>query len=294
MPNATANGLTIEYDTTGDRADPAMLLVMGLGAQMILWPEGFCRALADRGFFVIRYDNRDVGLSSQLDAAGVPDLAGLMQGKGDSPYHLSDMAADGIGLLDALGMDAAHVVGASMGGMIAQHMALEHPARVLSLCSIMSTPSGRLDADPPTAEANAVLLRPAPAGRDEAIEASLQANAIIGSPGFPRDEAAIRDRAARSYDRGYYPLGLMRQFAAILAAGDWSPRLAALDVPTLVIHGDADPLVKPSWGKKTADAIPGAELLLVPGMGHDLPEGAWAPIVDAIATNAKAARKRTG
>jgi pimeloyl-ACP methyl ester carboxylesterase len=292
MPNATANGLTIEYDTTGDPADPAMLLVMGLGAQMILWPEGFCQALADRGFFVIRYDNRDVGLSTKLDAAGVPDLAALMQGKGDSPYHLSDMAADGIGLLDALGVDAAHIVGASMGGMIAQHMALDHPARVLSLCSIMSTPCGRLDADPPTAEANAVLLRPAPAGRDEAIEASLQANEIIGSPGFPRDEAAIRDRAGRSYDRGFFPLGLMRQFAAVMAAGDWSPRLADLDVPTLVIHGDADPLVRPSWGRKTAGAIPGADLLLVPGMGHDLPEGAWPPIVDAIVVSAEAAAKQ--
>jgi len=177
-----------------------------------------------------------------------------------------------------------------MGGMIAQHMALDHPGRVRSLCSIMSTPTGRFDADPPTPEANAVLLRPAPAGREEAIEASWQANLVIGSPGFPRDEAAIRDRAGRSYDRGYYPLGLMRQFAAIASSGDWSARLGGLDVPTLVIHGDADPLVKPAWGKKTAEAIPGAELLLIPGMGHDLPEGAWPAIVDAIVRNAAAAK----
>jgi pimeloyl-ACP methyl ester carboxylesterase len=292
MPNTTANGLTIEYETTGDPADPAMLLVMGLGAQLIYWPDGFCQALADRGYHVVRYDNRDVGLSTRMESAGVPDLGAVMQGKGDSPYHLSDMAADGIGLLDALGIPAAHVVGASMGGMIAQHMALGHPDRVLSLCSIMSTPTGRMDADPPTPEANAVLLRPAPAGREEAIAASLEAAKVIGSTGFPMDEDAIRDRAGRSFDRGFYPLGLMRQFAAIIATGDWSSRLAALDVPTLVIHGDADPLVRPSWGKKTADAIPGAQLLLIPGMGHDLPEGAWPTVVDAIVANAEAAAKR--
>ena len=291
MPNTTANGLTIEYDTTGDPADPVVLLVMGLGAQLIHWPDGFCRTLADRGFFVVRYDNRDVGLSSKLDSAGVPDLAALMQGTGDSPYRLSDMAADGIALLDALGLEAAHVVGASMGGMIAQHMALDHPARVLSLCSIMSTPTGRMEADPPTPEANAVLFRPAPAGREESVAAAVEASKVIGSPGFPRDEDAIRDRAGRAYDRGFFPLGLMRQLAAIMSAGDWSPRLASLDMATLVIHGDADPLVRPSWGRKTAEAIPGARLLLIPGMGHDLPEGAWPLVVDAVVANTEAAIK---
>jgi len=292
MPNTTANGLTIEYETTGDRADPAMLLVMGLGGQLIYWPDGFCQALADRGYFVIRYDNRDVGLSSRLESAGVPDLGALMQGKGDSPYLLSDMAADGIGLLDALGLAAAHVVGASMGGMIAQHMALDHPARVLTLCSIMSTPTGRMDADPPTPEANAVLMRPVPTGRDEAIDASVEAAKVVGSPGFPLDEAAVRDLAGRSFDRGFYPLGPMRQFAAILATGDWSARLKALDVATLVIHGDADPLVRPSWGRKTAEAIPGARFLAIPGMGHNLPEGAWPTLVDAIVANVEAAAER--
>ena len=292
MPKTTANGLTIEYETTGDPADPTMLLVMGLGAQLIFWPDGFCRALADRGFFVIRYDNRDVGLSSRLESAGVPDLGALMEGKGDSPYHLSDMAADGIGLLDALGLEAAHVVGASMGGMIAQHMALEHPARVLTLCSIMSSPTGRMEADPPTPEANAVLVRPAPADREEAIDASVEAAKVIGSPGFPLDEAAVRDLAGRSFDRGFYPLGPMRQFAAILATGDWSARLKALDVATLVIHGDADPLVRPSWGRRTAEAIPGARFLAIPGMGHNLPEGAWPTVVDAIVANAEAAAER--
>jgi pimeloyl-ACP methyl ester carboxylesterase len=292
MPNTTANGLKIEYETTGDPADRPLLLVMGLGTQLIYWADAFCQALADRGFFVIRYDNRDVGLSARLESAGIPDLAAIMEGKADSAYHLSDMAADGIGLLDALGIDAAHVVGASMGGMIAQHMALDHPARVLSLCSIMSTPTGRMDAAPPTPEASALLSQPPPAGRQEAIAASVEAARVIGSTGFPLDEAAIRDRAGRSYDRGFYPLGPMRQFAAILAAGDWSPRLAALDIPTLVIHGDADPVIRPFWGKKTAEAIPHANLLLIPGMGHDLPEGAWPTIVDAISANAEAAGER--
>ena len=285
MPKTTANGITIEYETTGDAGDPPILLVMGLGAQLIYWPDGCCQALADRGFFIVRDDNRDVGLSSRIESGGVPNLLALIQGKGDSAYHLSDMAADGMGLLDALGLPAAHVIGVSMGGMIAQHMALDHPGRVLSLCSVMSTPTGRMDTDPPTPEANAVLLRPAPGTREEAIEAGVEGARVIGSPGFPFDEALVRERAARSYDRGWYPLGLMRQFAAILCAGDWSGRLAALDVPTLVIHGDADPLVRPSWGKKTAEAIPGAQLLLVPGMGHDLPEGVWAPIVDAVVAN---------
>ncbi len=286
MANATANGLTIEYETTGNRSDPPLLLVMGLGAQLIHWPDGICRALADRGFFVIRYDNRDAGLSSRIESAGMPDLMALVHGKGESPYRLGDMAADGIGLLDALGVEAAHVVGASMGGMIAQHMALDHPRRVRSLCSVMSSPTGRMDEDPPTAEANAVLLRPAPPNRAAAIDAAVEAAKVIGSPGFPFDETAVRERAGRSYDRGWYPLGVLRQFAAIIGTGDWSARLADLDVPTLVIHGDADPLVRPSWGKRTAEAIPGAELLLVPGMGHDLPEGVWPVVTDAVVANA--------
>jgi pimeloyl-ACP methyl ester carboxylesterase len=289
MATATANGLTIEYETIGDRGAPPLLLVMGLGAQLIHWPDGFCRRLADRGFFVIRYDNRDAGLSSRMESGGVPDLMALVQGKGDSPYRLGDMAADGIGLLDALGLEAAHVVGASMGGMIAQHMALDHPGRVLSLCSVMSSPTGRMDSDPPTPEANAVLLRPSPPNRSEALDAAVEAAKVIGSPGFPFDEAAVRERAGRSYDRGWYPLGLMRQFAAIIATGDWSARLAAVHVPTLVIHGDADPLVRPAWGTRTAEAIAGAELLLVPGMGHDLPEGAWPVILDAGVANTRRA-----
>ncbi|HVW32293.1 MAG TPA: alpha/beta hydrolase, partial [Acidimicrobiia bacterium] len=264
MPNTTANGLILEYDTTGSPADPPLLLVMGLGAQLITWPDGFCRALADRGFFVVRYDNRDAGLSSRIEAAGVPDLAAVMTGTADAPYHVSDMAADGIGLLDALGIAAAHVVGASMGGMIAQHMAFEYPDRVLSLCSIMSAPTGTMAADPPTPEAGAALLRPAPTTREEAIEAGVEGARTIGSPGFPFDEAKARDRAAASYDRAFYPLGIIRQFAAVTATGDWTSKLAGVKAPTLIIHGGADPLVRPGWGRRTAEAIPGATLLTIP------------------------------
>ena len=286
MPTATANGLTIEYETCGNPADPPLLLVMGLGAQLIYWPDGFCQGLADRGFFVVRYDNRDVGLSSRIDSAGIPDLAAIITGRGDAAYHLSDMAADGIGLLDALDIPAAHVVGASRGGMIAQHMAFEQPQRVLSLCSIMSTPTGIMADDPPTPEANAALLRPPPTTREEAIAAGVEGARVIGSTGFPFNEAVIRERAAASYDRAFFPLGVMRQFAAIAATGDWSPKLAGVKAPTLVIHGDADPLVRPGWGRKTAEAIAGSTLLMVPGMGHDLPEGAWPVIIDAIVANA--------
>ena len=290
MPNVTANGLTIEYDTTGDPGAPAVLLVMGLGAQLIHWHDEFCQALAAVGFFVIRYDNRDVGLSTKT-AGPPPDVLAAFQGDtSQATYTLVDMAADGIGVLDALGVGAAHVVGISMGGMIAQHMAIHHPDRILSLCSIMSTPSGDMSSDPASQEANAELLRPPARSRQEAVTQSLEAARVIGSPGFPLDEDQIRARAALAYDRCFYPLGAARQLCAIIASGDWRPALAKLEVPTLVIHGGADPLVRPSWGRATADAIPGAELLIVDGMGHDLPRGAWDTLVAAIVANiAKAA-----
>lgn len=287
MANIRANGLDIEYETLGDPRRPALLLVMGLGAQLVYWPEEFCQALADRGFFLIRYDHRDVGLSSKVEGGPPPDLAAALGGDtSGGAYTLADMAADAAGLLDALGRAAAHVVGVSMGGMIAQQMAIRHPDRVLSLCSIMSAPTVVMAADPPTAEANATLLRPPARSRDEYVEQSVDGSRVVGSTGFPFDEDRIRARAALSYDRAFYPAGLARQLVAILAAGDWSEALAEVRVPTLVIHGEADPLVRPSWGVATAKAVPGAELLLIPGMGHDLPEAAWPAIVDAIARNA--------
>ncbi|HUZ44673.1 MAG TPA: alpha/beta fold hydrolase [Acidimicrobiales bacterium] len=290
MPRAKANGIELEYDTFGEPGDPAMLLVMGLGAQMIAWDEGLCRLLADAGFFVIRYDNRDVGLSTKSEEAGVPDLpaalTAAMTGQPlSSPYTLGDMADDGIALLGELGIERAHIVGASMGGMIVQAMAIRHPEQVLSLCSIMST-TGSQDVGQPDPEAMALLVSAPPANREEAIEAGVKGAQVIGSPGFPFEEDKIRARAAAAYDRMNYPAGMVRQLVAIVASEDRTPALRQLDVPTLVVHGDADRLVTPSGGQATADAIPGAELLIIPGAGHDLPEGCWPTVVEAIVANA--------
>ncbi|MGH8994390.1 MAG: alpha/beta fold hydrolase [Acidimicrobiia bacterium] len=285
MPQATVNGLTIEYETTGDRSDPAILLVMGLGAQLIHWPDEFCADLARRGFFVIRYDNRDVGLSTRTDGPPPDVLAAIQGDTSQATYRLTDMAADGAGVLDGLGVGAAHAVGVSMGGMIAQHLAVHHPDRVLSLCSIMSTPTGDMSSDPAAPEAGVLLLRPPARSREEAINQSLEGSRIIGSPGFPIDEDEYRVRSGQAYDRSYHPVGGARQLCAVVASGDWRPSLAKLELPTLVIHGAADPLVRPSWGRATAEAIPGAELLIIEGMGHDLPRGVWDTVVEAIVAN---------
>jgi pimeloyl-ACP methyl ester carboxylesterase len=290
MPSTAANGITIEYDTIGEPSADPMLLVMGLGAQMISWPQGFCDALAARGFHVIRFDNRDVGLSSKIEDGPRPDVMAAFTGDVSSAsYTLSDMAADATGLLDVLGIGAAHVVGASMGGMIAQTIAIEHPSRVRSLCSIMSTTGA--DEVTPTEGAMTVLLRPPATERDQAIANSVEASKVIGSTGFDVPEELLRSRAAAAYDRCFYPIGIARQLVAVRASGDRTAALAGLDVPTVVVHGSVDPLVPPLGGELTAKAIPGAELVVVEGMGHDLPEGAWPVVVDAIARNAAKASK---
>jgi pimeloyl-ACP methyl ester carboxylesterase len=284
MPRAAANGIELEYDTFGDRADPPLLLVMGLGAQMTAWDERLCRLLADRGHFVVRFDNRDVGLSTKIEGPPVDftaSFAAAWSGQPvDAPYLLSDMADDAAGLLDALDIPAAHVVGASMGGMIAQALAIGHPDRVLTLTSIMST-TGDPGVGQPTPEAMAVLLERPPADRDGAVEQSVRASRVIGSPGW-FDEEATRARAAAAYDRSYYPVGVGRQLLAVLASGSRVEQLRRLDVPTLVIHGEVDPLVTPSGGRQTAELVPGAELRIVKGMGHDLPPAVWPEIVDAV------------
>ena len=278
--------IEIAYETFGDPSDPAMLLVMGLATQMIAWHEDFCAELAGRGFHVIRFDNRDVGRSTALRHLPAPTIRQLaLRSKKAVSYTLSDMAADAVGLLDHLGIEQAHVVGASMGGMIAQTIAIEHPQRVLSLCSIMSNTGSRWAGQPKLATYR-VLLAVQPTDREQFIEHVLKMYRVIGSPGFDRDEADLREIAARSHDRGRNPSGSGRQLAAIIATGDRTERLRTVRVPTVVIHGTKDPLVRPSGGRATAKAIPGARLVTIEGMGHDLPREAWPRIIGAIAENA--------
>ena len=292
MPRTAANthGVELEYDSFGSPDDPVLLLVMGLGAQMTAWREELCETIAARGFRVVRFDNRDAGLSTFMDAGPQPDLGAILHGDPSSaPYLLGDMALDAISLLDALGVDRAHVVGASMGGMVVQQLAIDHPERVLSLCSIMSLPGDRVSGKS-TPEAGGVLMRARPDNREEAIAAGVAASQVIGSPGYPDDPEELRERVAATLERQSRPDGFGRQFAAILASPDRTPGLRELDLPTLVVHGADDPLIDRSGGEATAKAVPGAELLLVPGMGHNLPEALWPEIVDAIAANAGRAK----
>jgi pimeloyl-ACP methyl ester carboxylesterase len=284
MPTATANGITIEYETFGDPAAPPVLLIMGFAGQLTLWDPGFCADLADAGFYVIRYDNRDVGLSTWLDDTGEPDLLALLGGDASAPYSIADMAADAAGLLDALGLDAAHIVGVSMGGMIAQAFAIDHPARVRTLTSIMSS-TGDPMVGQPDPDALAALVPAPPTSRQEAMDQGVVMWRTIGSPGFPFDEAMVRERAGAAYDRAFHPAGNSRQFAAIATQPDRTAPLAAVTAPTLVIHGEADPLVDPSGGRATAAAIPGARLHLVPGMGHDMPQELSDPFVAELAAH---------
>jgi pimeloyl-ACP methyl ester carboxylesterase len=285
MPLARANGIDLDYDTFGDPGHPALLLIMGFSVQKISWDEEFCQMLADRGFFVIRFDNRDVGLSTKMDDAPRPNIGAAIAGDTSSAsYTLDDMAADAAGLLDALNVGAAHIVGASMGGMIAQCLAIREPAKVLSLCSIMST-TGDRSVGQASPEAMSALLQPPPASKEEAVERSVAVGKVIGSPGFAQDEERIRRRAALAWDRGHDPAGVARQLVAIMAAPDRTESLRKVDVPTVVIHGEADPLIDPSGGRATSEAITGARLLVIPGMGHDLPLEVWPQIVDAITEN---------
>ena len=285
-----ANGIEIVYDTFGEPSAPPMLLVMGLGGQMIAWDEEFCAALAAQGYWVIRFDNRDVGLSTKFDQAGVPDVLAMMQAQeqGEAiqpPYTLRDMADDVVGLLDTLEIESAHVVGISMGGMIAQTMAIHHPDRLRTLTSIMSS-TGNPDLPPPRPEAVAILVTPAPTDREGYVESAVKTWRVLDGPGFPFDEERTRERAGRAFDRGLSPEGTMRQLAAIMASGSRKEALQSVAVPTLVIHGDADPLVPVECGIDTANSVPGAELLIIEGMGHSLPPGATPRVVGAITRHA--------
>ena len=284
-------GIDIAYERFGDRDAPPVLLVMGLATQMLGWHEEFCSALVACGLHVVRFDNRDVGLSTHMHDARAPDVMAALSGDSSSAsYTLSDMAGDSVGLLDALELDAAHIVGASMGGMIAQTIAIEHPNRVRSLTSIMST-TGDQTVGQATQEALGALLAAPATTRQEAVERTVSIFRVIGSPGFELDEADLRERAGLSYDRADDPLGVARQLLAIIASGDRTASLRSVNVPTLVLHGADDPLVNVSGGRATADAIPGAELVIFDGMGHDLPRPLWPEItarIDGVVQRAEA------
>lgn len=290
---ARANGIELCYEIFGASDAEPLVLIMGLGAQMIHWDDEFCRQLAARGFRVIRFDNRDIGKSTQMKGGkrlGGLELLKLKLFKTPvaAPYKLYDMATDTISLLDALHIKRAHIVGASMGGMIAQEIAIVFPERVRSLTSIMST-TGNPKVPGPTREASALLLAPPVTTRDEFIVRFAQTWKLLRVGSFPQDEALDRERAIRTFERGLHPEGVGRQLRAILASGSRKERLAKVKAPTLVIHGTVDPLVRPEGGKDTAASIPGAKLLMVEGMGHALPIPMWPQIIDAIDKHAHAA-----
>jgi len=290
---ARANGIDICYEIFGDGNAEPMFLIMGLGAQMVIWDDAFCEKLAARGFRVIRFDNRDIGQSSKMHGGKrlTPfELLKLRLFKipVDAPYKLSDMAQDTIALMDNLGIRSAHLVGASMGGMIAQEIAITFPERLRSLTSIMST-TGDPRLPGPTREAAALLMAPPPKTKDEYLERFAKTWKMLRVGSFPEDEALDRARAERTFSRGLNPAGVGRQLRAILASGSRKPRLHKVKAPTLVIHGTVDPLVNPAGGKDTAASIPNAKLMMIEGMGHALPLRMWPDIIDAIDKHAHGA-----
>lgn len=285
-----ANGLTLTYDTFGSPEAPPLLLIMGLGAQMISWPSELCQQLALSGYWVIRYDNRDIGRSTKFEEAGVPNpgwmlIKSLLGLPIKAPYLLKDLAADAVGLLDALGIQQAHIVGASMGGMIVQELIIHHRNRIKTAVSIMST-TGDRKLPRATREAQAVLRKPSPTEREAYLNQAVESWHVLAGDHFPFHVDRVRALAEQVYERGIYPAGSARQLAAILASGSREETLRLVTTPTLVIHGDADPLVPVVAGYATAKAIPNAKLLIIPGMGHSLPLETWPQIVEAIAEHA--------
>jgi pimeloyl-ACP methyl ester carboxylesterase len=291
---APSNGIEIAYQEIGEESGEPLLLIMGLATQMLAWDEGFCELLAERGFRVVRFDNRDIGHSTKIESAGLPKRADMLLGRRrTAPYLLRDMAEDTAGLMDHLGIDSAHLVGASMGGMIAQTMAIRRPERVRSLVSMMSTTGNRWVGVPTWKAFGTLFTRPS-AGREAAIENSVRIFRTIGSPGYPMDEERLRQMAGLSYDRSHSRAGIARQLHAITASGDRTSALRKLRLPSTVIHGAADPLIRPAAGRATARAIPGSHLRLIEGMGHDLPRELWPTFVDEIASTAARAGKGAG
>ncbi|MGI9232080.1 MAG: alpha/beta fold hydrolase [Woeseiaceae bacterium] len=293
MPQLAANGIRIEYESFGSPADPTVMLIMGLGMQMIAWPEPFCRDLASRGFQVIRYDNRDTGFSTKFEGAkapGVPELMirSLLRLSIKVPYTLRDMADDAIGLLDGLDISSAHIVGASMGGMIAQNVASSYPSRVRSLTSIMSTSGHRsLPGADPLVSRHLFRARPANADREAVIAHNMRTLELIGSPAYPLDEETRRELTSLSFDRCYYPAGFPRHVAAIVHDGDRRQRLQKIAAPTLVIHGREDPLVPLAGGIDTAKFVRDAALEIIDGMGHNFPVDLWPTMIGLIAKHTR-------
>jgi len=284
---ARVNGIELEYELFGAGEAPLVVLISGFSQQMTGWDPMFCERLARRGFRVVRFDNRDVGLSSKIEGGPRPRLAAVAGGDLSTlSYALTDMADDTAGLIEALGPGAAHVVGVSMGGMIAQTLAIRHPERVKSLVSIMST-TGDRSVGYGQPETLKLMSERSPTDREENIEQGIRVWHKLRSPGFSHDEALVRTRIGRNFDRSFYPEGVARQLAALLGQPDRTAALAQVRAPTTVIHGAEDSLIHVSGGEATARAIPGAKLIVVPGMGHDLPAGVWGTVIDAIVENAK-------
>ena len=282
--NVGPAGIEIAYQRLGHHDAPLLLLIMGVGAQSIAWPDAFCHALTDQGLQIVRFDNRDVGLSTHMSDAPPPDLPAVFAGNlSSASYTLSDMAADAVGLLDALGFAQAHVVGASLGGAIGQTVAIERPDRVRSLTSMMSTTGNPAVGQPSPDVLRDVFGGPRPVTREEVVQQMVRAMRVVGSPDYPTDEREVAARAGRAYDRTYDPVGVARQAIASIASGDRTDRLRQLELPALVIHGLADRMCDVSGGRATAEAIPGAELVLLEGMGHNLPPGLQPQLVSRIA-----------
>lgn len=281
MPRASANGIELEYETFGDPESAPLLLIAGLGSQMISWDDDFCRLLEARGFYVIRFDNRDVGLSARLEAAAMPHLADVLSGDEPPPYRLTDMAADALGLLDALGITAAHVAGVSMGGYIAQLMAIDHPERVLSLTAIVSGPAPR-EGVPATPEGAVVLLTPPAPTHEERIAQGIEIRRALVGSADPIDEQVERLRSQAALERAFYPAGTARQLFATLSAEPWLARLRTVMVPALVVGGVEDILVPVENARKIAAALPNSRLVEIEGMGHDLPRRVWPRVADLM------------